>query len=307
MNTEDLLKFPDHLFPPPKDKEDEYRKMIESGEQFCSDKSVIVCGICRDIESVIENNILRIYKTVAPFKDYRIVIYENDSSDQTPDIISKYSNKDEKLHFVTDSRADANYRQNILSGDDWDHFERARILGECRNVYMDYLNNLDGIDGFDFVIVIDLDILGWSYEGISHSFSLFREADDKLGCVSSYGVLSGVSNTLRLEDVEPISYLFFDTFAFRPMDEEKPKDLARYNNIRYQRMDAPALVRSNFNGLAIYRREAFVPYRYGAKRWSPGVVDNEHNVFHQSMRKAGWQIVLNPSMITSYSHHKYSR
>jgi len=298
-------RFPEDVFTPNLYNLDKYRKSVDAGRSFCQGKSIIFCGICRDIEDAISINIDRIYETSKLFKDYKIVIYENDSSDTTPEILKDYSDRDEKFHLLLGHREDANYRE--FDGEENFPFLRAKALADCRNEYINHISSLPDIDLFDYIVVIDLDIRGgWSYEGFLSSFGLEKSWD----CVSSYGVLTDYYNHCSLEDMNPSCYLFFDSWAFRPPEVENVTvpDLMGYNHIYYERGEEPAYVNSNFSGLAIYKTKSFIPFRYATEKLEPPYsVNCDHPCLHRQMRKHGHKILINPSMIVSYSHHRYSQ
>ena len=51
--------------------------------------SIIVCGIVRDAGKGLKNNIPVIDELCSYFKDYRIYVYENDSKDDTKELLMK--------------------------------------------------------------------------------------------------------------------------------------------------------------------------------------------------------------------------
>jgi hypothetical protein len=294
--------FPEDIFAIEKNKEALYKYKIKAGQETCKQKTIIFCGICRNVGEVLERNILRLHRTGKMFKDYHIFLYENDSSDNTVAILNKY--KSDKLHFISTTRDDKNYRQDLDNGKDTWHYNRCKILAECRNYYMDYMKDLD----YDLACMVDIDLKGgWSYEGINHGvYTLF--SDEANACVSSYGVLTEKTNTLTLEESDKSQYLMYDSFAFRPVGVESLHLLRTpsYNYIVLNRGDDPIKVWSNFGGMAIYKKSLINNLRYGAKEWKTGYVDPDHVVFHRELSKLKYNIILDPSMIVSYSNHKYS-
>ena len=293
-------RFPEYLFPAPEQYSEQYEKYVLQGKELCEESSVIFCGICRNIEPVARLNLERIYKTAEFFKEHRIVIYENDSTDNT---VAEQSVDDDNLHLISNSRESSNYREK----DDPDQLIRATELAECRNVYMDYISSMEDVDKFDYVVVIDLDLKGgWSYEGFLNSFAYLEVAD----CVTSYGILTEYTNTKSLEEVEQQYYMMFDSWAMRPLEvfDLRINEVSGFNHLKTVRGEPPLLVNSNFNGLAIYKREPFLKFRYSAN--SPGAgytVNCDHPCLHKQMVENGYSILLNPSMITSYSTHRYCK
>jgi len=295
--------FPEDLFAPSNSQKALYNYKLNIGNNICKDKKVIFCGICRDVGDVLERNILRLHRTGRMFKDYHIFLYENDSSDNTVDILNNY--KSDKLHFISTTRSDKNYREDLDNGKDKWHYNRCCILAECRNHYLDYINQLPD---FDLLCVVDIDLKGgWSYDGIKHGlFTLY--SDEKNSCVSSYGVLTEKTNEATLEEIDPKNYLMYDSFAFRPVGIDSLHMLRTpsYNYINFNRADDPINVWSNFGGMAFYKANTIKGLKYGAKEWKTGYVDPDHVVFNRQLIKLNYNIILDPSMIVSYSNHKYS-
>ena len=51
---------------------------------------IIVCGVVKNVEKYIQINIDNCIETGKLFEDYKIIIYENNSTDNTKNILSKY-------------------------------------------------------------------------------------------------------------------------------------------------------------------------------------------------------------------------
>ena len=47
------------------------------------DKKIIIAGVCRNVERTISNIIQNFEKIGSFFQDYRVIIYENNSTDET--------------------------------------------------------------------------------------------------------------------------------------------------------------------------------------------------------------------------------
>jgi hypothetical protein len=80
--------------------------------------------------------------------------------------------------------------------------------------------------------------------------------------------------------------------------------LQAYNFNVFNRGDDPIMVESNFGGMSIYKMKTISECYYGAKEWKTGFVDPDHVVFN---RQIYGNIILDPSMIASYSHHRFSK
>jgi hypothetical protein len=293
--------FPEDIFLPKKNKQSSYAYKVRKGADICKSKKILFCSICRNVGDVLERNILCLNRIAKGFLDYHMFFYENDSTDNTIEILEKY--KSDKLNYISEQREDKNYRELVENGEDPWHFNRCKVLAECRNKYLEYAKNFRD---FDYLCIFDADLKGgWSYDGINHGiFTL--ELDSQAACVSSYGVLTEHTNETALEDLDQKDYLMYDSFAFRPL-KSKPRHmfaLQAYNFITFSRGDEPTIVESNFGGMAIYKMESIIGCQYGAKEWQTGFVDPDHVIFN---RQISGNIILDPSMISSYSHHRFSK
>lgn len=294
--------FPEDIFSPVKNKQSLYKYKVDIGKDICKDKRILFCGICRNVGHILERNILRLFKTSKAFKDAHIFIYENDSCDNTVSILNKY--KSEKLNFISTTRKDKDYADGLHNGKDPWHFNRCKVLADCRNNYLDYAKKFTD---FDYLCVLDLDMLGgWSYEGFYHGIFTLNNVENP--CVSAYGILTECNNKLSLEEVDPEEYLMYDSFAFRPLNRINNNYnafvLQNFNFIKFKRADDPIEVDSNFGGLAIYKMSEIGDKKYNATCFEEACVNPDHVEFHRQFNK---KIILDPSMIVSYSHHRYSK
>ena len=294
--------FPEELFI---NKSPIYPYKITKGESVCKSKKILFTGIVRNAEKALERNIQCMQRTGSMFNDYHIFIYENDSNDATVDILKNYAGS--KFDYISENREDKDYKEKIDSGEDPWHFNRCKVLAECRNKYLDYARTTNF--NYDYICVIDLDVKGgWSYQGFKHAIFNLNH-DPKCGCVSSYGVLADKYDELTLEQVPRIEYVMYDSFAFRPLNWNLGIHLIStpvFNSVNFRPSSDPVEVDSNFGGLAIYKKESILPYNYGTKEWDFGYVDPDHVILHRTMKENGWKIILDPNLVVSYAHHKYS-
>ena len=303
MNT----NFPEEIFDAKLKNQSIYRYKSNTGQQIAKSKKIIFAGICRNVEQTLASNIERIVRTAKEFNDFHIFLYENDSIDNTVNILNSYSQKT-KLTFLSENRQDKDYRDDIHNGIDPWHFNRCKILATCRNIYLRHI--LTSFSDYDYLCVLDWDIKGgWSYTGFNHGIYTL-ESDKSYACVSSYGVLSEPNNKNTLEDYNSEDYIMYDSLAFRPLNMSKGIHILKtpaFNRIHFSRGDDPIEVASNFGGMALYKLSLLKDKRYEAKQWNEGEVDPDHVLLHKQLIQDGYKIILDPSMIVSYSDHKYSR
>lgn len=294
------MKFPDEYFPVSDTVEEDFKHKVKQGKRFCKDLNVLFCAACKDVAHLIEKSISFCHSAGRNFKNYDIYLYENNSSDKTPDVIR--SLKDEKIILESEFIDSASYERSNVT-----HLRRCQLISNARNKYVDFINNNPV---YDYVFVFDTDIEGgWSLDGIFNSI-FYLENHDIMGAMTSYCVLSSAQGG-DLEDNSPENWLMFDSFAFRNYnlnDWSFPRNLHMFNYLKVKRGTDPVPVNSNFNGLAIYKPECFKGNLYSVNSYgSDSQTDSEHVAFHRGIWEKGLGVLLNPSMITSISNHKYSK
>lgn len=197
MNT----NFPDHIFNIDDNNRSNYEYIVNVGKQMSQHKTILFCGIARNVADNLEINLQRIHRTGDMFKDYSIFIYENDSSDQTKSILQNHIS--DKLHFVSDNRSDQDYRRKLDTPLDPWHYNRCTVLANCRNIYVEYIKKLEHKP--DYICVLDWDLKGgWSYDGLMHSVWTLEQSKTT-GCVSAYGVLAEKTGKENLENIIHLS------------------------------------------------------------------------------------------------------
>jgi hypothetical protein len=299
MNTD----FPEYLFPAVNNYY-VYNNNIEFGKKIAKDKTIIFCGIVRNADQYIERNILRILRTAKEFKDFAVFIYENDSTDNTKTILLKYHR--DPFIIVCEDGIKNDYLEAFKAGKDTTSELRCNILSQCRNKYLEYINNTN----YDYTCIVDLDLKGgWSYDGFFDSIAIINQKQD-VACVSAYGILSEYNNMAPLEQKIPSEYMMYDSLAFRPFNYDKQLSYmiqSQFNFFKTHRGDEPLLVYSNFNGLAIYKTSYLKNKKYSIRINPNNPVDCDHVIMHEQIRKSGGKILLNPNLIVSYSHHRFSQ
>lgn len=250
---------------------------LEKGRKIMNQQKVIITGITRDDAAHFFKVRRHLEFLASQFADYRIVIFENDSKDNTKDNLAKWAEEDSKVTIINK---------------DFGIVKRPSIqfLAEARNFYIDEISKTEYND-YNILIVIDMDMsYGFDIRGIYDSFAKWNYWD----VVASNGV----------DNKEGRMY---DAFAFR--NEEFPwshndKPDTYWGEIipqiqRSYPVGAPLVpVYSAFGGLAIYKREKIKDCRYQSID-----EDCEHIEFHNCIRKNGGRIVLNPSQYLRYQHY----
>ena len=284
-----ISKFPEALYPCAKENQEEHSAKVILGRQKMNESTVVICGIARDISKNIIANMARIERLGKMFDDYRVVIYENDSTDGTDELLKEWEKSNRSVTILSEKIGSEKYESNT-------DVNRLTALAGYRNNYLEEIFSRNVSP--DYIIVADLDLAGgWSYEGICSSFGY-----DNWNVMGSNGLLYGLSPSLKNEDGSPaMTRVYYDSLAFRRIGHPKQHISSEINALAYNRGEKPFRVLSCFGGLAIYKSDAF---KHGARYSGP---DCDHVELHRGMLDTGVDdVYLNPSQIVLYSNIHYT-
>lgn len=254
------------------------KEVLGKGQKILSQHKAIICGISRDNANdffVMKRHIEHIGQQ---FRDYRIVIFENDSKDRTKALLAKWSAQNPNVKIITK---------------DFNNKKRPSIqfLADARNFYIDEIQKPE-YDAFNVLIVMDMDMsYGFDIRGIYHSFASWDDWDAMAS--------NGVSNSIGE---------MYDAFAFRNKEfpwahYQKPKIYWEKIVPKIQRVypitSQLVSVDSAFGGLAIYKREKLKGCKYQSI-----LGDCEHIEFHKCLKQNGGNMFMNPAQLLRYSHYK---
>lgn len=212
------------------------------------------------------------------FADYRVIVFENDSTDPTKLILNLWQLINPKVLIISQDFYNAK-RPSM------------QFLADARNKYLEVLKNKE-YDDFDIVIPLDMDMIeGIDVRGMQDSFSKI----DRWDVVCSNGISDEAGH-------------MHDALAFR--NEEFPYGPREYdlkmgkkywdNIVDMKKIYSPRSdlipVHSCFNGLTVYKKELFQNCYYES-------IDDdcEHVYLHKCMRsKHNARIFMNPTQIIRY-------
>lgn len=273
--------FPESTFPPLANRWSEYRRLLTLGTGRMRENSVVLCGLARDIGEILPKTIARMERLGEMFGDYRVVLFENDSSDDTAEMLAAWASRNPRVRFVTEQIGDpVNPIARCL--------QRAARMAYYRNRCLEVMRA--EFSDFSHAIVLDTDLKGgWSTDGIANTFG-----HDGWDFVGSNGI---IFKRLGCELNVPVQY---DAWAFRLDDQLTALPTSTVNAMQWQRGQPLLPVTSCFGGLGVYRMPALLSSCY--EGW-----DSEHIPLHQQMRRNGFdKIFLNPSQITVYGRRRRS-
>ena len=294
--------------------------LLTSGIEEMAKHKLLIVGITRDNAEDIQIAIKQIEYTGSFFKDYRVVLFENDSIDDTKILLNNWQANNDKVKIIS-----KNYGNRKRPN--------HKFMADVRNNYLNAIESQEYKE-FDLVMMIDLDMkYGFDMRGVQNSFAKINKWDAVCA--------NGIANSKGM---------MYDAFAFRNV--EFPWSPSQWNKIctkndatnqwtvicnkgadfskgwlhdlasfrngwqedsrLYWLLIMPQVqksypfdsdlmpVDSCFGGLAFYKREFIKDCRYDS-------IDNdcEHIAFHQCLKtKNHGKMFMNPAQVIRYSHYK---
>lgn len=214
---------------------------------------IVLIGVCKNIEQTVP--ILRSgFEKLANFLDCRAIFYENNSTDNTSQLLKEWMNQDERVVCLSENYSNEELLK-MCHARTWDNLPcRMEVIAMARNKVMEYIERPEYED-VEYVIVIDMDSsTPLPVDKIITVIDKYHDSFDALIC---RGGLNGE---------------FYDVYAFR--NEDYPLgpeymgdsfwDAKRHYWVKRSTVGKTSLipVYSAFNGLAILRKKAIYGIRY---------------------------------------------
>jgi len=291
---------------------------------------VIICGVVKNVEKMIQFNMKKVDELVKNFEDYKIVIYENNSTDNTKAILKNYSS--DKIKIIMEN-IDINkgnstiWAYTKITGSD--HSCRIENISNARNKVIEEINK-EIYNDFDVVVWIDLDGNGFDVKSVVESVNIVFSENKILFANSPsyydyYALRTCCNNYLFGPEI------IGDIYWSRLYNISLPS-----NNSLYE-------VLSAFNGIGIYPKKIYMSKKYDfivnddikyvykkyisekditkfkdfiendSSKFPGGIKDNnivwknnsgydkpvvcEHVALNFSLIKAGYKLYINPNMM----------
>lgn len=246
--------------------------------------NIIFAGTVRNVEKYIANNLKHIDNCGKKFNNYLVIIYENDSNDNTRKILEE--NKKNNYIYIFEN----NINEPL----------RTMRISNGRNKILDKVREVNKNNEYDFLVMMDLDDVNSSGKFVDSIESCFNNMD--------WDVLTGNQ-----------SDKYYDIWAFRKKDlldydcwreyskatrngmsDKEAKD--KYVNgviDKFEPSNEFIEVDSAFSGIAIYKLNSKVlNCKYDGK-YDDGSEICEHVPFHECIKKNGGKIFLNTNFLTN--------
>lgn len=255
---------------------DSYNDKINSGKQYCTQLNIAIVGLARNIDVVLSNSLKILDDLSLNFKNYQFVIYENDSIDNTKQILLNWSNNNLKKHIISENLG-ANHPTNSVK-DSLRTLALSSYRNKCKNYIKDNLSNID------YVIVCDLDFCGFDKNSIFNSFGWLKEGYFDAMVGNAYFINEHTKNRIIHN---------YDSWAFRLNWWEDYQSFMPWFMFWIPFIGtSPIKVNSAFGGIGIYKANQYFSVDYDG-------YDCEHVCFHKNLynKYQTFRLGLNPSQI----------
>ena len=251
-------------------------------------KKVFVVGTARDCSATLEQDVNRVLFAFGEKCELHWLIIESDSSDNSIEILKSLKNRIPNFDYKSFSKL-----VNIYP-------ERTQRLAFCRNEYLKEIKKLDS--SFELIAVMDFDGIN-SLLSPQSIESCWKIKDWSVQTANQEGPYFDIW-ALRHQSWCPNDWITeYNKLKAKGMKSSKALHKSLYvKMVTIPRESDPIEVESAFGGFALYKRECFASAIY--EGMSDGKPVCEHVSLHQTIRKSGGKILINPGLINAgYTSH----
>ena len=288
---EDVTKFPndDKIYKCIKNCDD-YSNKIKKGYTMMKTKTVVIGGLCINIANKVDSLKKRIEHLGGFYKDYRCIIFENDSKDDSRELLKKLCKKNNKF-ILMDCPEAPECKLNEIGAREYGVLSETRMkkMVNYRNRILDHIKQY--YNNYDCVAFMDFDIKGpINMDGVAHSFGSYNEWDS----ISAFG-MNGISLNLGIP-------IYYDMLAYKDDDYNISENILDIIPISFKLNkstigDHAFKVKSGFCGLAFYKMTIFNDSRNINYTPKDNKYICEHIILHNNMIENGYdKIFINPNM-----------
>lgn len=270
---------------------DFYRHTLDSMQKSKKERIVFV-GLCQDDGyDVLKAWMPIIEKMGGYFEDYRIVIVENDSKDNTRAVLLRAARKNPKITILCSDYTIENAptcKLGIRSIQNHSDKEtkleyRIHILAHLRQVYWDHVKSK--YPDYQYMCVIDWDLCGkMSIPGFFHGLNYTRsDYTDVIACNSYCNSDGYLYKRYQIYDTYPLlNHYRCEHLKKNKKNEDDKMNQMMVKNVLYN-ATYPVAVESAFGGVAIYNMQRM---RKKNPEYNAGQicsVECEHTTFHRNL------------------------
>jgi hypothetical protein len=241
--------------------------------------NVVFAGTCKNIESYVKKSLENIEECGKLFKSFKVIIYENDSIDNTRNLLNEYK-KDNYYYIFEDNIQEPRRTMRIANG---------------RNKILEKMNDLGN---FDYLIMLDLDDVTHKGTFIETIKTCFKH--DKWDVLTA----NQKNKYYDLWALRMHPYIDYDIISELSRDDPIEENGIIYNKLDNTKFEKGLIeVESAFGGIAVYKISSIKNCKYigehiGNKRYPDHSEQCEHVEFNQCIKNNGGKIFINTEFYT---------
>lgn len=268
-----------------------YKESIRNGYNNASNKTIVLASLARNVELRTPDSIAKMEEIGKCFIDYRVVIFENDSDDNSRKLLNDWSEKNDKVILMDccdKGSCDCKLKKEDSYELGWAGKKRIEKMRLLREELLRY--STKNFSDFDYYLLYDFDLQGGLYlDGLITSFEkddwdmIFARGLQSMPQITKkklilYDSLPYIPSNMSFKHKKSLKYMF-DKFD---------KDLGK-NKVGSKFI----LCKSGFNGLAIYNMKSIVDKSYTNSNFYCEHIDLNYDMYRNGNNK----IYYNPNMI----------
>lgn len=242
--------------------------------------NVIFGGTIRNVEKYIKNGLSDIDLCGQKFNDYALILYENDSSDNTRSILQDLK-KDNYYYIFED-----NVKEKL----------RTKRLENGRNKVLDKMREINQNEYYDYFIILDMDDVNSSGIFVDSIETCFEHENWDVLTANQTGKYYDLWALRKKHDME------YDCWEKVSQNRNNPFAKSIYVDSKYKNYPQTTElleVDSAFGGAAIYKIQSIPEHCRYVGQHANGNEKCEHVEFNQCIKKNGGTIFINTRFITS--------
>ena len=256
---------------------------MENKNNLIKKQSVVIAGCCINVAYFIKRNLFIMDEIGKQFKEYKIVVFENDSKDSTRNILIE--NKKDHYDYIFEDNV------NIQN--------RTERIAHCRNKILNHVNT--NYSNFNYLLMLDLDDVlssGKLVETIHTCFLYKLDQWDAMfaNCSDKYYDIYALRKKKYLTSCCWNNANIMKQLGV-PHKDAYATCIDKYI-INYP-MDSKLIsVISAFGGAGLYKLKSIEDAKYVGIE--PTHLDQqicEHVPFHKNMVDRGCKLYINPTML----------
>jgi len=254
----------------------------EESKKNMKNYNVVFGGTIRDVEKYIKKGLFDIDQCGKKFNDYAVILYENDSKDNTRSILQNH--KKNNYHYI--------FEDGIKEP------SRTIRLENGRNKVLDKMREINKNGYYDYFIILDMDDINSSGKFVDTIETCFEYKNWDVLTANQTGIYYDLWALRKKNDME---YDCHFKISHRPHNESHKEAHYKYIDSKLKNYPQSGLleVDSAFGGAGIYKIKSIPSKCRYVGKYESGWEKCEHVDFNECIKKNGGRIFINTRFLTN--------